>query len=368
MAESYSDKVLGSGLSFGGIRTYVWASEASNTDTTYTINFGGSIQSTACSQYAYWVEVECNGSRYAENSGSTSNSDNSYWKTEWSSSTQSASFTKQQNAYTVTVRCYAQFSNATSRNCTASVNITIPARTRTAHGNPTVSTSDDGTLQGGTAKISWAKSGTQGNANFDHFELWQGSNRLYSGSGTSYTVTPSSVSGTDGGDVKYVVKEIHEWYGSYPETSASVTVHVMPTMKKPTVTAAKTTVNYSEKTKISWSTSNTAGTLSKYQLYHGGNTVLYDGTDTSCDVKPSDASGPQGGTVSYTLTETRTWYGKSTSASNTVQINVRSGVCTVYDSSGKAHTALVTAYDSSGKAHYVLITAYDANGKAHNVV
>lgn len=376
MAEAYSDKVIASGLSFGGIRTYVWASEASNTDTTYTINFGGSVQSIACSQYSYWFEIESNGTQGNQASGSTSNSSNASWKTEQSISS-SASFTKNQSAYTVSVKCYAQFSSATSRNCTATVNVTIPARTRTAHGNPTIKTSDSGVLQGDEATISWAKSSTQGNANFDHFELWQQKSKeynsktdkkLYSGSGTSYVVTPSDFVGTDGGDVFYVVYEYHEWYDSHPYTSAAVAVHVMPTMAKPTVTIAKSTVNYSEKIKISWSTSNTAGTLSKYQLYQGANTVLYEGAETSCDVIPSETSGPQGGTVTYTLVENRTWYSKSTSASNTVQVKVRSGVCTVYDSSSNKRTALVTAYDSKGMGHYVLITAYDSNGKAHNVV
>lgn len=120
--------------------------------------------------------------------------------------------------------------------------------------------------------ISWAKSGTQGNANFDRFELWQGRNKLYSGSGISKSVVPSDATGAQGGTATYTLKEIHEWYGTYPETST------------------------------------------------------------------------------------------------TISVTVRSGVVSVYDSSGTKHTGLVTAYDSSGNSHFVLITAYDANGSPHSVV
>lgn len=157
-------------------------------------------------------------------------------------------------------------------NTSASKQVTVPAVQRQPHGNPTVKASKTTANYGESVTISWAKSATQGNANFDRFELWQGSNKLYSGSGISKSVVPSDVTGAKGGTATYTLKEIHEWYGSYPSTESSVS------------------------------------------------------------------------------------------------INVRSGVVSVYDSSGNRHTGLVTAYDSSGKSHFVLITAYDANGSPHSVV
>ena len=150
--------------------------------------------------------------------------------------------------------------------------VSVSARAYYAHGNPTVSASKTTTHYSEEITLSWDKSSNQGNAGFDRFELWQGDTKLYSGSGTNYKVTPSDVTGAKGGTATYVLKEIHEWYGGYPSTQASI------------------------------------------------------------------------------------------------DITVRSGVVTVYDSNGTKHVGLVTAYDSNGKGHYVLITAYDSSGKAHNVV
>lgn len=79
-------------------------------------------------------------------------------------------------------------------------------------------------------------------------------------------------------------------------------------------------------------------------------------------------TGAKGGTATYTLKEIHEWYGSYPSTESSVSINVRSGVVSVYDSSGTKHTGLVTAYDSSGNSHFVLITAYDANGSPHSVV
>lgn len=150
--------------------------------------------------------------------------------------------------------------------------IRIPARTYVAHGTPTISASTKTCNYGQSITISWAKSSTQGNANFDRFELLQAGKKIYSGSSVSKSVKPSEATGAKGGNVTYTIKEIHDWYGTEYSKQATVTV------------------------------------------------------------------------------------------------NVRSGVVTVYDSSGNKHTGLVTAYDSSGNAHYVLISAYDSSGAKHSVV
>lgn len=162
--------------------------------------------------------------------------------------------------------------SVSSGNKSASTSVTIPARVRKPHGKPKLTVSKTTTNYGESITLSWAKATTQGNAKFDRFELWQGSKKLYSGSGISKSVIPSDATGAKGGTATYTLKEIHEWYGSYPATQT------------------------------------------------------------------------------------------------TVDITVRSGVVSVYDSTNSRHTGLVTAYDSNGTSHYVLITAYDSEGQAHSVV
>lgn len=108
----------------------------------------------------------------------------------------------------------------------ARVAVTIPARPYHAHGKPSFSAPKTTVHYGETIELSWSKSDTQGNANFDHFELWQGDTKLYSGSNTTYTVTPSSVTGAKGGTATYTLKEVHEWYGGYKTTEASVSIKV----------------------------------------------------------------------------------------------------------------------------------------------
>lgn len=105
-------------------------------------------------------------------------------------------------------------------------NVTVSPRTYYTHGKPTFKAAKTTTYYSEETTLSWSKSGTQGNANFDHFELWQGNTKLYSGTGTSYTVTPSSVTGAKGGIVTYTLKEIHEWYGTYPSTQSTISVTV----------------------------------------------------------------------------------------------------------------------------------------------
>lgn len=257
------------------------------------------------------------------------------------------------------------YENGTS---SASGTVTVKARTYHAHGNPSVTLATSCT-QGQQVTVSWAKSGTQGNASFTRFELWQGSNKLYSGTGTSYKVTPSSVTGAKGGSVSYTVKEIHTWYSSEKTTSASKSIAVHGMHGNPTISASKTTANYGESVNLSWAKSATQGNAQfvRFELWQGSN-KLYSGSAVSKSVKPSDATGARGGTATYTLKEIHEWYGAYPTTQTTCSITVRSGVVSVYDASGNKHTGLVTAYDSSGNSHYVLISAYDSSGNKHSVV
>ena len=108
----------------------------------------------------------------------------------------------------------------------ARVAVTIPARPYHTHGNPTLSTIKTTAHYGEVLTLSFAKSETQGNANFDHFELYQGDTRLYKGTDTSYAVTPSDVTGAKGGTATYTLKEVHEWYGGYKTTETSISIKV----------------------------------------------------------------------------------------------------------------------------------------------
>lgn len=104
--------------------------------------------------------------------------------------------------------------------------ISVAARTYNAHGNPSFSASKSTVNYGESITLSWAKSATQGNANFERFELWQGDTKLYSGSNTSYTLKPSDVTGAKGGTATYILKEVHEWYSGYKTTQATVSIKV----------------------------------------------------------------------------------------------------------------------------------------------
>lgn len=285
-------------------------------------------------------------------------------------------FTVNKKNYSWTASCWAKAWGETVNgygalplNFEVRCNLTIPARTLVTQGNPSLSVSSNHCEVGGTVKLSWAKASSQGNASFDRFELWQGNNKLYSGSGTSYSVTPSSATGSGGGTATYTLKEIHEWYGSYPTTQASVSVAVRGPHGNPTLSASKTTANYGESVNLSWAKSSTQGNaaFARFELWQGNN-KLYSGSAVSKSVVPSDATGPKGGTATYVLKEIHEWYGSYPTTQTSKSITVRSGVVSVYDSGGAKHTGLVTAYDSSGKSHYVLITAYDSSGKAHSVV
>lgn len=223
MADATSDKVIGSGLSFGGIRTRVsaYVSDNSNDDYCYVYCYGA-LDSIAIQQYGYNVSLVCNGSSASYGEGSAYNTSNKSWKCEWEGA-KSVKLYKSGSAYDITVYCTGHISGGDTW---AAVTVTIPARTYHAHGTPTISSTTTTANYGESVNLSWAKSGTQGNANFDRFELWRGSSKLYSGSGVAFSVKPSDTTGAKGGTVTYKLKEIHEWYGSYPSKETSITLTV----------------------------------------------------------------------------------------------------------------------------------------------
>lgn len=243
----------------------------------------------------------------------------------------------------------------------------------TGFGLPTISSTSSSITYKQNVTLSWARSGTQGNSQFTGFELWYGNSKIYSGTGVNYTLSPYDFIGTTGGNATFTVKEVHNWFGNTYTTQASTTVYCRPQYiahGNPTISTSKSTVNYGEQITLSWAKSGTQGNANfdRFELYGGTNKRFYIGPAVSLAVTPSDISGPQGGSVTYSILEIHEWYGEYKTTRTDITVNVRSGVVTAYDSSGKAHTGLVTAYDSSGKGHYVLITGYDSSGKAHSVV
>ena len=222
-------------------------------------------------------------------------------------------------AWGETVDGYGAYSLSFDTRC----DVWIPARTRHEHGTPSISTNNTGFLQGEKVTISWSKSSTQGNANFDRFELWRGNTKLYSGAKTSYTEVASNVTGANGGSITYTVKEIHEWYGSYPSTQASKTVYVIKNHGNPTVNADRNGYYQGEKATISWVKASNQGnsTLDRFELWRN-NTKLYSGTNTSYQDTPSNVTGANGGYINYTIKEVHTFHGRTLTTQSTKSIGV----------------------------------------------
>lgn len=358
------------------IQSWCTVSVSSESDTQITFKVQAQLRLTNCYQYGVKLSVGYynSGSSGSYHDGATYSTyytaiDNGWYPSSWL--TDYYTFDKGQSSRSVTFYAWARGETVSGygaypASSEAKVSMTIPARTYNGHGKPTVSASPNHCEVGDSVKISWAKSSTQGNAAFTRFELWQGSSKLYSGTATSKTVTPSTKSG---GTYTYVVKEIHTWYGAEKTTQNQVSVVVRIPHGVPGLSSNITTANYGESVTLSWSKASTQGNASfkRFELWQSS-TKIYSGTAISKAVIPSTYSGPKGGNVVFTLKEIHDWYGSEKTTQKTITINVRSGVVTVYDANGAKHTGLVTAYDASGAAHYVLITAYDSSGKPHSVV
>lgn len=213
----------------GKSQAYVWAEVTNKDDDTCYVHVKGCVSSVGnytIAQYGVHVQSGQNGSNQWTDVTDVFNYN------AWVGNIDSTwEVSRGQNAKDVT--CWTKYWGETVNGYGAAphsgevnVTVTIPARPYHAHGNPSFSTPKTTVHYGETVELSWSKSETQGNANFDHFELWQGSTKLYSGSNTSYTVTPSSITGAKGGTATYTLKEVHEWYGGYKTTEASVSIKV----------------------------------------------------------------------------------------------------------------------------------------------
>lgn len=229
MADAYTSTIQIAGRQ-RYYRGYVNAYVRSTTDTTATVVAAACMDCRYASLYGAAGEILMNGAWKTSFSGVMNNTGGG-WVTFTRSNEVSGTFQRTNVDYQIPVKVnvWGQTVNgygSAGGSASATVYITIPARTYSAHGNPTIRASKTTANYGESVTISWAKSSTQGNANFDRFELWQGNTKLYSGSAISKSVKPSDVTGAKGGTATYTVKEIHEWYGSYPSTQSSVSITV----------------------------------------------------------------------------------------------------------------------------------------------
>lgn len=231
MSETYS----GEG-NFGGTgrkyRAYLNVYTENLNEYTTRVHWYTEAQEIASYLYGLSAYIWVNGSYCGGNSGVLYSNPGQSWKCVASVGWGYTDFSRSNNAYNISVTGRAQaeevngYGGGNGGHQDATITVTIPARPYTAHSSPTISAAKTTANYGESVQLSWSKGSTQGNANFDRFELWQGSNKLYSGSGVAYNVKPSDVTGAKGGTVTYKLKEIHEWYGSYPSKETSITLTV----------------------------------------------------------------------------------------------------------------------------------------------
>lgn len=132
--------------------------------------------------------------------------------------------------------------------------VTIPAPPYTPHSLPEIKANkESGIGYGESVSLTFVKATTVGSARFDHFELWRGPDKLYSGPGTNFSVKPSDVTGVYGGNVTYTLKEVHEWYGTYPSNSVSITLSVNE--ERVTVSGCSASRKTDTQANVAWSVS-----------------------------------------------------------------------------------------------------------------
>ena len=90
-------------------------------------------------------------------------------------------------------------------------------------GAPKLSASRTQVQVGEAVAFSFSKADAQGNAPFARFELWENGSKVYAGTATSATRTPSDAQGSS---ISYELREVHEFYGNEVYTSATVRVGV----------------------------------------------------------------------------------------------------------------------------------------------
>ena len=232
----------------GKSQAYVWAEVTNKDDNTCYVRVKGCVSSVGnytMAEYGVHVQSGQNGSNEWTDTTDVFNYN------EWVGNIDST-WEVSRGQYNKDITCWTKYWGETVNGhgaCSVSgevdVVVTIPARPYHAHGNPAVSASKTTTHYSEEITLSWAKSDTQGNANFVRFELYHDDenkpeNKIYSGTSTSTKVIPSDYTGAKGGTVTFSIWELHEWYGENKWTHTDIAI---------TVRSGVVTVYDSDKTK-----------------------------------------------------------------------------------------------------------------------
>lgn len=199
----------------------------------------------------------------------------------------------------------------------ASAWVAVPARVLSRPGEPSLS-APASAGPGQPVALSWARSATQGNAEFVRFELWENGARVYSGTGTSATrAAPSG-----GTKVAYELREVHSWFGEelYSSASAEVAIVQLAMPGAPRLSASRAQVQVGDRVTLSWARADSQGNaeFARFELRENG-TLVYSGAATSAQRTPSDAAGDS---VAYELREVHSFYGTEVYTSATVRVGV----------------------------------------------
>ena len=134
---------------------------------------------------------------------------------------------------TLAVWCRYSDSNPVKYQGRLDASVTIPRMTSPVHAVSAVA-DKAAVLPGEPVSLTVTDSSGASKAQMDHFEIWCGG-RLAAKGATDHTINRSetlSIVPSDyapgGGYLDITVKSVHEWYGTYPEACATVTVLVCP--------------------------------------------------------------------------------------------------------------------------------------------
>lgn len=134
---------------------------------------------------------------------------------------------------TLAVWCRYSDSNPVKYHGRLDASVTIPRMTSPVHAVSAVA-DKAAVLPGEPVLLTVTDSNGASKAQMDHFEIWCGG-KLAAKGATDHAINRSeilSIVPSDyapgGGDLDITVKSVHEWYGTYPEACAIVTVRVCP--------------------------------------------------------------------------------------------------------------------------------------------